>query len=167
MPAEPGPTANLPATVRRLGRSGKAFINGEYRGEVTAVEWTTEIAQVAVPIAGQWRSETVPGEELRRGTFRYQDIDDHFALMLWDFIQRRRRGQSCQFPEFSLVTVLDHCGSPQASRWQLDGCQLYQLERGYATETDLIVRDTPFTYRDERPLDAFEYTKDGVAVRQG
>lgn len=163
---EIGPTANLPGTARRSGRSGKTFIGGEFQGNVVAVEWTTEIEQIAVPIPGQWRDETKPGGETRRGTFRFQDLDDRFALLVWRFIDARRRGDrsAAAFPEFSIITVLDDVGAPMPSRWQLDGCTLFQLDGGHSQEDDLLVRDTPFSYRSERPLDAFEYTSAGVAV---
>jgi len=158
-----GPTANLPGTARRSGRSGKVFINGRFHGEIVAVDWTTEVEQIPVPIAGSWRDETKPGPETRRGTFRFQDIDDKFAIMVWRFLEARRRGDrsAAAFPEFSIVTELDDTGAPLPTRWQLDGCSLYQLSGGHAQEENLLVRDSPFTYRHERPLDAYEYGDSG------
>lgn len=161
-----GPRANLSPRARRSGRAGKVFIRGKFEGTVVAVTWTTEIEQVAVPIPGAWKTGTKPGGETRTGTFRYQDVDDHFALITWRFLDARRRGDrsAAAFPEFSIVTVLDDIGAPRPSRWQLDGCNLYQLDGGHEQETDLLVRDTPFSYDNERPVDAFEYTDSGIAT---
>lgn len=164
-----GPTANLPAHARRQGRAGTVFIDGRMRGEVIALDWDVEAEQIAVLIAGGWRDETVPGAESRRGTFRFQDVDDHFALFVWRFFDARRRGDrsSAFFPEFDIIEKIDHIGSPDVTQWQLSGCQLFSYSKGFSNEDDLLTREVPFSFREDIPLRAFEYADSGIVVTEG
>lgn len=159
-----GPTANLPGRARRRGRSGQAYTpSGVFLGEVTGVDWTTEIAQIDVEIAGSWRNEQIPGAETRTGTFRHQDVDDRFKLLVWTYVDARRRGdRSALPPEFDLIVAIDDTHSPAATRWILKGCQLYQYSGGYSMDDDLITREIPFSYRDDAPLDSFIYGGQGT-----
>ena len=50
----PGPTANLKGRNRRSGRSGTVWSEGKMLGEVSSIEWTVEVEQIAVPILGTW-----------------------------------------------------------------------------------------------------------------
>lgn len=138
------------------------------RGEVQQVDWNVNITQVPVIIAGSWRNEQKPGPEDRVGTFMVQDVDDHWTLRVYKFIVARRNGDrtAAFFPEFSIITMIDDIGAPQATRWQLDGCQLFTYAGGFDQAVDLLTRQIPFTFREERPLDAFEYTNTGIAVTQ-
>ena len=56
-----GPTANLPGTARRRGRSGTAWRDSKMLGEVTAVERAESMAVAAALESG---SGAVVGEEL-------------------------------------------------------------------------------------------------------
>lgn len=169
MGALTGPTANLPGYVRRSGRSGTVWEDGRALGEVLQVEWNIAIEQIPVVIPGQWKTDHKPGAEERAGTFRVQDVDDKWALRVYNFLVARREGDrsSATFPEFSIVTKLDDIGAPDESRWQLDGCQLFQFGGGFNQEDALLIRDIPFTFRSERPLHAFQYTESGIAVTEG
>lgn len=163
-----GPTANLPGHTRRSGRSGSVWEDGRMLGEVVHIEWNVAIQQIPVVIAGAWRTDHKPGGEERAGTFRVQDVHDHWALRVWRFLQARRNGDrsSATMPEFSIITKLDDIGAPDQTKWQLDGCQLFQFSGGHSQEEDLLVRDIPFTFRTERPLRAFEYSDNGVVVTE-
>lgn len=169
MPSYPGPTANLPGYARRSGRSGTVWRDGRMRGEVVQVDWNVNVAQIPVVITGQWRTEQKPGGEERVGTFMIQDVDDYWALQVYDFVIARRNGDrgAAAFPEFSVVSQVDDIGAPKATRWQLDGCQLFTYSGGWDQATDLLTRQIPFTFREEIPLDAFAYTDSGIQVRQG
>lgn len=166
MPAAPGPTANLKGTQRRSGRSGTCWINGNMHGEVVAVEWGVEAEQIAVSIPGTWQDETKPGAEARRGTFRYHDVDDRWRLFVWRFFDARRRGdrRAAVLPEFDIVTKIDDIGAPAASIWVLEGCQLSSYDGGHSQDDDLLVRDVSFSFRRDRPLEAFEYGANGIVV---
>lgn len=168
MAAFPGPTANLKGTARRSGRSGTVWVDGRMRGEVVAVEWGVSAEQISVTIPGRWSNENKPGGETRNGTFRYQDLDDHYRLLIYRFFKARREGDrsAAAFPEFNLITKLDDIGAPQATRWLLEGCQLFQYDGGHSQDDDLLIRDVPFSFRDDRPLDAFEYGDNGIIVTQ-
>jgi hypothetical protein len=166
MPSYPGPTANLPGYARRSGKSGTMWINGRMRGEVQQVDWNVNVTQIPVVIAGMWRTDQKPGGEERVGTFTIQDVDDHWTLMVYNFIVARRNGDrsAAAFPTFSIQTKLDDIGAPQATVWQLDGCQLFTYSAGFDQSTDLLTRQIPFSFVSERPLDAFRYTDTGIQV---
>lgn len=166
MPTYPGPTANLPGTARRSGRAGTVWMDGRMRGEIQQVDWNVNITQIPVIIAGAWTTDQKPGGEERPGTFMIQDVDDHFALLVYNFVVARRNGQrnAAAFPSFSIQTKIDDIGAPMATVWQLDGCQLFQYTGGFDQATDLLTRQIPFSFRSERPLQAFEYTDGGVKV---
>ena len=166
MPAFPGPTANLKGTQRRSGRAGTVWINGNMHGEVVSVEWGVQAEQIAVSIPGTWQDETKPGAEARSGTFRYHDVDDRWRLFVWRFFEARRNGDraSAAFPEFDIITKVDDIGAPAASIWVLEGCQFFQYDGGHGQDDQLLMRDVPFTFRRDRPLEAFEYTNGGIAV---
>lgn len=168
MPSYPGPTANLKGTARRSGRAMTVWINGQMRGEVVACEWGRTAEQIAVQIPGKWQDEMKPGAETAAGTFRYQDVDDHWRLLVWNFFKARRAGDrsSASFPEFDLIQKIDDIGAPMATRWAILGCQFFQLDGGASNDDQLLVRDVPFAYRDEVPLDAFEYGTNGIIVTQ-
>lgn len=169
MPQYPGPTANLPGYARRSGRAGTVWRDARMLGEVTGVEWNVNIAQIPVVVTGTWRTEQKPGAEERAGTFNLQDVDDTWSLQVWRFVRARRDGDrsAAFFPEFSVVTQIDDIGAPDVSRWQLDGCQLFSYHGGFDQGNDLETRQIPFTFRDERPLHAFEYGDSGIATTEG
>ena len=165
--ANVGPTANLPGRARRLGRGGTCLREGRMLGEVIAVDWDVEAEQIDVLIAGGWRNEQVPGAETRRGTLRMQDIDDRWRLEVWRFFDARRRGVSTvNVPEFDIVTKLDSPGAADITRWQLTGCQLFSYSGGYSNEDDVLTREMPFSFRDDRPLHAFEYGDSGIIITE-
>jgi hypothetical protein len=166
MPQYPGPTANLKARHRRSGRAGTVWIDGNMHGEVVGLEWGRETEQIAVSIPGTWQDEAKPGAETARGTFRYHDVDDRWRLFVWRFLDARRRGDrnAATFPEFDIITKIDDIGAPRASVWTLLGCQFFSFDGGHSQDDDLLVRDVAFTYREERPLDAFEYGPNGLIL---
>lgn len=163
--AQPGPTANLKASNRRSGRAGTVWRDGKMLGEVVGIEWEVEIDQIAVQIPGKWSDEFKPGAEGRRGSFRFQDVHDYWSRYVFNFLKARREGdraRSAEFPEFDIVTKLDDVGAPAVTRWAIRGCQLFSYSGGFSQDEDLLVRDVPFTFREDEPLDSFEYTDGGV-----
>lgn len=162
-----GPTANLPGTARRRGRSGTAWRDSKMLGEVTAVDWDVELEQIDVLIPGSWRNEQIAGAETRRGTYRHQDVDDRFKLEVWRYIDARRRGdRTATIPNFNLVTKIDDTNAPDYTQWALIGCQLFSYSGGYSNEDDLLNREVPFTFQDDKPLHAFEYAESGIIVTE-
>lgn len=168
MAAFPGPTANLKPSQRRSGRAGTVWINGRMHGEIVAVEWGREAEQVAVAQPGKWQDGAKPGGEAARGTFRYQDVDDSWRLFVYRFFKARREGDraAAEFPTFDIITKIDDIGAPMASRWLLEQCQLFQYDGGSSQDDDILIRDVPFTFENDRPLDAFEYGDNGIVVTQ-
>lgn len=162
-----GPTSNLAPTARRRGRSGTCWRDGNMLGEVTQVNWDVTLQQIDVVVAGSWRNGQTAGLETRTGTMQHQDVDDRLKLEVWEYIQARRNGdRTAQPPIFDLITVIDDIGAPQATRWMLQGCQIYHYSGGYSNEEDLITRQIPFSFIDDRPLDAFVYGPSGIVVTE-
>lgn len=167
MAGYPGPTANLKARHRRSGRAGTVWIEGKMRGEIAGCEWDVEVEQIPVPIPGAWSDGIKPGAEGRRGTFRYHDVDDHWRrwVYLWlDARKRRDRDTAAQFPEFTIVTQIDDIGAPAKTRWALRGCTLFTYSGGFSQDDNLLIRDVPFTFTDDEPLDSFEYSGGGAVT---
>jgi hypothetical protein len=164
----PGPTASLPGTARRSGRAGTVWdAFGNMLGEVVAIEWDVEVEQIGVSIPGTWQDENKPGAEGRRGTFRFQDVDDRWARRVWAFLRARKRGDratAAQFPVFDLITQIDDVGAPAPTRWALRDCNLFQYGKGHSQDDNLLLRDVPFSFRDDEPLDSYEYTAGGVQL---
>ena len=167
MTAYPGPTGNLKPRQKRSGRSGTTWEGPNMLGEVVAIEWNVEVEQIPVQQAGQWQDGSKPGAEARRGTFRIQDVDDRWALRVYRFLKARREGNrevAAQFPTFDLITQIDDVGAPAPTRWAIRGCELYGYAKGYGNDDNLLMRDIAFSFEDDEPLDAYEYTEGGVAI---
>lgn len=165
--AFPGERANLKARHRRSGRAGTVWQNGKMLGDVTSIEWGTEVEQIPVTIPGRWSDGTKPGGEARRGTFRHQDVDDKWARIVWSFLKARREGDreaAAEFPVFDLIVQIDDVGAPAKTRWLLRECQLYAYGKGFSSEEQLLTRDVPFTFEDDEPLDSYEYAESGIVT---
>lgn len=165
--AYPGPKGNLKAKQRRAGRAGTVWIDGRMMGDIVSIQWELTIEQIPVPMPGTWQDGTKPGAEARRGTFRFQDVDDEWRRMVWGFCQARRKGDraaAAEFPSFDVISQIDDVGAPAKTRWSLLECQLYSYSGGFSQEDQLLVRDVPFTYEDDFPLDSFVYSDTGVTV---
>jgi len=163
-----GPTSNLPGYRRRSGRAGTVYRDARHLGEVISVDWNVTVEQIPVVIAGSWRTEMKPGGEERAGTFRVQDVHDAWALQVWKFIRARRDGDrsAAAFPTFSIITKLDDIGAFDYSKWQLDDCQLFEFSGGHNQEDSLLIREIPFSFRDERPLHAFVIGDSGLEITE-
>lgn len=167
MPGYPGPTGNLKAKNRRSGRAGTVWIAGKMHGEIASVEWDVEVEQIPVSIPGEWQDQMKPGAEARRGTFRYHDVDDRWRLYVYNWLKARKQGdraRAAEFPEFGIITQIDDIGAPAKTRWALYGCTLFSYSGGFSQDDALLVRDVPFTFTDDEPIDAFEYTDGGVST---
>ena len=144
--AYPGPKGNLlpKAAPRRSVRHGLARRPDARRRGLGAVGRgdRTDPGPDARHVAGR----TKPGAEARRGTFRFQDVDDEWRRMVWGFCQARKAGnrqEAAEFPEFNVITQIDDVGAPAKTRWSLLGCTLYSYSGGFSQEDQLLVRDVP------------------------
>lgn len=166
----PGPTANLKARNRRSGRSGTVWSEGKMLGEVTSIEWSVEVEQIAVPIPGTWQDGLKPGAEARRGTMRIDDVDDKWRRYVWQFLQARARGDratAAEFPSFNIITQIDDIGAPAKTRWALRDCQLFSYSGGFSQQDQYLQRDIAFSFESDAPIDSFEYAEGGAVTYQG
>lgn len=165
----PGPTANLKGRHRRSGRSGTVWIGPNMSGEIASLAWGSTAEDIAVPIPGKWGDDSKPGGETHRGTFRYHDVDDRWRLFVYRWFKARREGDrsSAVFPTFNIVEKIDDIGAADYSQWVLVNCTIFGYDGGHDQGNNILERDVEFRYEEARPLHAFEYTNDGVAVTTG
>lgn len=159
-----GPYSQLVPEARRQGRGGHTFNEGgQFLGNVTACEWSVEADQVDVLIPGSWQNAQIPGAEARRGTIRYQDVDDFYRMLVYDFFNKRRAGDfAATAPVFNVQTLL--IGGALNSKWGLYGCRLYSYDGGYASADDVMERELAMTFDSDTPLEAFQYTSSGAVA---
>jgi hypothetical protein len=157
----------LKARNRRSGRSGTVWSQGKMLGEVTSIEWTVEVEQIAVPIPGTWQDGLKPGAEARRGTMRVDDVDDKWRRYVWGFLDARKRGDrntAAEFPSFDILTQIDDIGAPAKTRWSLRECQLFSYSGGSSQQDQYLQRDIPFSFESDEPIDSFVYAEGGTVV---
>jgi hypothetical protein len=167
-----GPTASLKARNRRSGRSGTVWSEGKMLGEVSSIEWTVEVEQIAVPIPGTWQDGLKPGAEARRGTMRIDDVDDKWRRYVWEFLDARRRNDAetaAEFPAFNIITQIADIGTPGGSktRWALRDCQLFSYSGGFSQQDQYLQRDIPFSFESDAPIDSFAYAEGGIVNYAG
>lgn len=163
----PGPTGNLKARNRRSGRAGTVWSEGKMLGEVTSIEWSVEVEQIAIPIPGSWQDGLKPGAEARRGTMRIDDVDDKWRRYVWEFLEARKRGDratAAEFPSFNIITQIDDIGAPAKTRWALRDCQLFSYSGGFSQQDQYLQRDVAFSFESDAPIDSFVYGEGGTAV---
>jgi hypothetical protein len=168
----PGPTAGLKARHRRSGRSGTVWSEGKMLGEVSSIEWSVEVEQIAVPIPGSFQDGLKPGAEARRGTMRLDDVDDHWRRYVWFWLDARRRGDAetaAEFPTFNIITQIADIGTPGGAktRWALRDCQLFSYSGGFSQQDQYLQRDVAFSFESDGPIDSFEYAEGGIVTFQG
>ncbi|HEX7088732.1 MAG TPA: phage tail tube protein [Longimicrobiales bacterium] len=162
----PGPTANLKAHQRRSGRAGQVWIGPNMHGEIASLTWGETAENITVPIPGTWRDGSKPGGEAGRGSFRYHDVDDRWRLFVYRWFKARREGDrtSAVFPTFNIVEKIDDIGAADYSQWVLVNCTIFGYDGGHDQGNNILERDVEFQFEEARPLHAFEYTANGVAV---
>lgn len=156
-------TANVPDSARRQGRDGTVYQGGEKLGEVTGIEWSAEIEQIPVAMPGSYQDGVLHGAVGYRGSFRYQDLHDKWALLVLDYLDARVRGdRSVPAPIVDMFTKLSAMGAPFDTRYGLYGCQLFETGGGFSQADDLLEREVPIQIRRVKLLTGFVYGPGGV-----
>lgn len=162
----PSPLVNNEGLFRISGMWGEARdIAGNLLAEVTECSATAEVQRIDVPIVGTQSQQHKPGRVTREGTFRVQKIDTKWELLVYKFVsadlaaRRAMRGTSESILRpFSLFVGYDDPEALGVERWQLDGCLLWRLPLGFNIGDDIRDLEFPFTYEEERPIEAFTRT---------
>lgn len=162
-----GPYSALPPETRRQGRGGHSFSAGNpglpagsFLGNVTAVQWSVVADQVDVLIPGSWRNSQIPGAEARAGSITYQDVDDYYRMLVFNFFEARRQGDfGATAPIFNVNTTL--AGGVKLSSWSLHQCRLYSYDGGYSNSDDVMERELAMSFDDDGPTAAFQFTSGG------
>lgn len=158
--------------LRRFGGMyGSAWRDNVQLAEAVTVTGTVTVNRVEVPLVGQTRTSYKPGRETREGTLTIQKIDSRWELEIYRFLSAslaarraaRNTGQGIVLRQFDIKLELD---DPDAGyeAWQLEGVQIWNMPVGFSITDDIISREFPITWESERPLAAFVYNAQGVAV---
>jgi len=162
----PSPLINNEGLFRISGMWGEARdLAGNLLAEVTEVTATAEVNRIEVPIVGTGKQGYKPGRITREGTFRCQKIDSKWELEVYRFVsttleeRRAMRGtENSVLRPFSLLVGYDDPEALGVERWQLDGCLLWRLPLGFNIGDDIRDLEFPFTYENEKPIEAFVRT---------
>jgi hypothetical protein len=163
--------AGITEALRRFGGMyGSAWRDNVQLAEAVEVTGAVEVNRIEVPLVGQTKTGYKPGRETREGTLNIQKIDARWELEIFRFLntslaqRRANRGTAnATLRTFDLKIEVD---DPEAGyeAWQLENCQIWRLPLGFSITDDIINREFPFTWESERPLSAFTYNAQGVAV---
>jgi hypothetical protein len=153
---------------RMSGMWGSAYdASGDLISEMVELVTAVEIGRIAVPLVGSMREGHKQGRETREGTMRVQKIDARWELQIFKTLsqsveERRaaRDGRGTRFnPEFTLVVKIDDPEALGVERWQLDGCRIWRLPLGFNIGDELLEREYPVTWENERPITVFRQKK--------
>lgn len=152
--------AGVTDALRRFGGMyGEAYRDQELLSEAVEVTGAVEVNRIEVPLVGQTKQGYKPGRESREGTMRIQKIDSKWELELYRFLstslaqRRANRGQSLR--TFDLSLRIDDPEAYDYEEWQLENCQIWRMPLGFSITDDIIDRELPLTWENERPLHAF------------
>lgn len=148
---------------RMSGRFGEVFMGGRKLMEVTQIEATVEIGVVDVPVPGLNRSGTKDGPETRSGSMTVQHIDSYWQRVVKKILsssldeRRAARDSGNRLPRvFTLQIWIDDPDALGAEGWQIEGVRLNRLNLGFNLNDELINRELPFRFDDEREIRSFE-----------
>jgi len=154
--------ASVTEALRRFGGMyGQAYRDGEPLSEAVEVTGAVEVNRIEVPLVGQTKQGYKPGRESREGTMRIQKIDSKWELELYRFLSqslatRRANRGATTLRTFDLSLRIDDPEAYDYEEWQLENCQIWRMPLGFSITDDIIDRELPITWENERPLHAFE-----------
>lgn len=144
------------------GMHGSAYRDGHLLAEVVEVTATVEINRIEVPLVGTTKQGYKPGRESREGTINIQHVDLSWEREIRQFLtqtlEERRAARGTPLAglrPFQLQIVLDDPDALGREIWQLEGCLLWRLPLGFSITDDIINRELPFTWENERLLEGF------------
>lgn len=161
--------AGITDALRRYGGMyGSAWRDNVLLAEAVEVSGAVEVNRIEVPLVGQTKTGYKPGREAREGTLNIQKIDTSWELEIYKFLsqslaQRRRlRGTpQATLRTFDIKLVHDDPEAYGKEVWQLENCQIWRMPLGFSITDDIINREFPLTWENERPLSAISVDSDG------
>ena len=69
-------------------------------------------------------------------------------------------------PTFDLKVEMDDPDAYGYEAWQLENCQIWRMPLGFSITDDILEREFPLTWENERPLNAFTYDAKTGTVAQ-
>jgi len=157
----------MPSTVneglyRIAGMHGSAYRDGRQLSDAVAVEVAVEIQRMDVPIVGKQNLAYKPGRESREGTMTIQKIDTFWELELHSYmslsLDERRARRDAGLPSLRPFQLQLSWDDPEAlgrETWQLDGVLLWRLPLGFSITDEIVNREYPISWEQERPLESY------------
>lgn len=165
--------ASITDALRRMGGMyGSAWRDGFQIAEAVEVSGAVEVNRIEVPLVGTTKQGYKTGRETREGTLRIQKIDARWELEIYSFLsaglaaRRANRGTAnATLRTFDLKLEIDDPDAYGYEAWQLENVQIWRMPIGFAITDDILEREFPITWENERPINAFTYdVKSGAVV---
>lgn len=162
--------AGISDALRRMGGMyGSAWRDNVLLAEAVEVSGAVEINRIEVPLVGQTKQGYKPGRESREGTLNIQKIDDKWELEIYQFLsqslaaRRAARGTAnATLRTFDLKLEIDDPEAYGYTAWQLENVQIWRMPVGFSITDDIITREFPITWENERPLSAGTVDAGGI-----
>lgn len=158
------PTPNE-GLYRIAGMHGSAWRDGRQLSDAIEITAAVEINRIEVPLVGATKQGYKPGRESREGNIRIQKVDTTWEMEVYRFLsqdlatRRANRGTANQaLRPFTLQLEWDDPDALGYELWQLEGCLIWRMPLGFSITDDIVDREYPLTWENERPLAHFERT---------
>lgn len=164
--------AGITEALRRFGGMyGSAWRDGVQLSEAVEVTGAVDVNRIEVPLVGQTKTGYKPGREAREGTLNIQKIDDKWEMELYQFLsqslaaRRANRGTpQATLRTFDLKLEIDDPEAHGISSWQVENVQIWRMPLGFSITDDIINREFPITWENERPLNVFRVNDQGQPI---
>lgn len=161
------------ATKRFGGMYGSAFKDGVELLDTIEVSGATDIQRIDMPLVGRTNTGRKPGRESSEGSLRVQKFDSSWELFVQEFLstnldeRRANRGTpKAGLRTFDLKVQYDDPETEGKEVWQVEGCQIWRLQLGFAITDDSVEREYPLTWENARPIETFTIDRLTGAVTQ-
>ena len=164
--------AGITDALRRMGGMyGSAWRDGVQLSDAVEVSGAVEVNRIEVPLVGQTKQGYKAGRETREGTLRIQHIDARWELEIYEFLstslaaRRARVGRPRRrSAPFDLKLEIDDPEAYGYEAWQLENVQIWRMPVGFSITDDILEREFPITWENERPLNAFTVGANGTVI---
>lgn len=147
------------------GMYGSAYRGGVLLSDAIEVTVAVEVNRIEVPLVGTTKQGYKPGRESREGSIRIQKIDTTWELEVFQFLtqglEERRRNRDAGQPSLRPFSLQIGFNDPDAlgkETWQLEGCLIWRMPLGFSITDDIVDREYPLTWENERPLETYVRT---------
>jgi hypothetical protein len=160
------------ALRRQGGMWGSAWRDGVMLTDVVEVSGTTSVGRIDIPLVGQTTVGHKPGRRSSEGSISFQKVDSEWEMQVYraftmdvDTLRAARdAGDFSDLGSFDLLLKNDDPHAFGKEVWQLQGCQIWQMDVGMNIGEDFISRQIPLTYELAVPIRTFAVVDGQVRV---